>query len=169
MDTSLASLVPLQPQGTWLPLFCVHAIGGNVLSLRDLAQHLGPEQPFYALQSQGLNGQEKLPTSVAETAAYYIQEISTIQPNGPYFLAGQSSGGVIAFEIACQLSQAGHKVALLALIDTYPPQAIASKATSFKDKLKFHRQAIQHFGPQYILEQSQARFRREGNGWNAVH
>ena len=38
------------------PLFCIHAIWGNVLFYRNLAQYLLPDQPFYALQAQGLDG-----------------------------------------------------------------------------------------------------------------
>jgi aspartate racemase len=43
-----------------------------------------------------------------------------LQPDGPYFIGGRSSGGTIAFEMACQLKAAGEEVALLALLDTYP-------------------------------------------------
>jgi aspartate racemase len=54
-------------------------------------------------------------------AAHYIKEICALQPEGPYFLGGGSSGGVVAFEMAQQLHAQGQKVALLALIDTYLP------------------------------------------------
>jgi amino acid adenylation domain-containing protein len=53
---SWSSLVPIQPNGSRPPFFCVHAHGGNVLNFKDLARHLGPDQPFYGLQAQGLDG-----------------------------------------------------------------------------------------------------------------
>ena len=53
-------------------------------------------------------------------AEHYIKEMREVQPEGPYFLGGRSSGGTIAFEMACQLKAAGEEVALLALLDTYP-------------------------------------------------
>ena len=46
-------LVPLQASGAKPPLFCVHDISGNVVVLRQQAQPLGPEQPFYGQQYPG--------------------------------------------------------------------------------------------------------------------
>jgi acyl carrier protein len=48
-------VVPLQPRGSRRPFFCVHPIGGGVFCFRDLARHLGDEQPFYALQAELLH------------------------------------------------------------------------------------------------------------------
>jgi amino acid adenylation domain-containing protein len=115
-----SSLVPIQPVGSKPPFFCVHAKGGNVLEYYDLSKHLGPDQPFYGLQSQGLDNRSDLHTSIAEMAAHYIKEMRAIQPVGPYFIGGRSMGGMIAFEMANQLQAAGEEVGLLALLDTYP-------------------------------------------------
>ena len=156
-----ASLVPIQPQGSKPPFFCVHAVGGNVLSLRDLAHHLGTDQPFYALQSQGLNGKQKPPEQVEEMAGYYIDEIRTVQPEGPYYLGGQSSGGLIAFEMAQQLHAQGEQVVVLALIDTFDPNYDSLPITmSFRNRLSFHLQTIRQLGPSYLLEQTKYRWKR---------
>lgn len=119
-DTSRwSSLVPIQTEGARPPFFCVHAVGGNVLEYYNLAQHLGTDQPFYALQSRGLSG-EAPQTSIEEMATYYLKEIRQLQSEGPYFIGGRSLGGMIAFEMACQLRAGGQEVALLALLDSYP-------------------------------------------------
>jgi amino acid adenylation domain-containing protein len=115
-----SSLVVIQGQGKRTPFFCVHASGGNVLEYHDLARLLGPEQPFYGLQAKGLNGKEEPHTTIKEMAAHYIKEMREVQPEGPYLLGGRSSGGTIAFEMACQLNASGEEVALLALLDVYP-------------------------------------------------
>ncbi|WP_154640318.1 thioesterase domain-containing protein, partial [Serratia marcescens] len=47
--------------------------------------------------------------------------IREVQPQGPYHLAGYSSGGVLAYAIAEQLQSAGEAVAFLGLIDTLRP------------------------------------------------
>ena len=159
-QTTWSSLVPLQPEGSRPPLFCVHAVGGNVLSLRDLASHLGMDQPFYALQSQGLDGKRIPPTTIEEMAHYYIEELQTVQPKGPYFLAGQSSGGVIAFEMAQQLQAQGHAVIFLALIDTYEPGRKKTLEITRADRLAFHRQNLIQSGLPYLINQMQARGRR---------
>jgi thioesterase domain-containing protein/acyl carrier protein/NRPS condensation-like uncharacterized protein len=118
-----SSLVPLKPSGSKPPFFCVHGQQGNVLNLRELANALGSEQPFYGLQAKGLDGKQMPDLTIEEMAAHYLQEIRTIQPTGPYFLGGNSMGGTIAFEMAQQLQQQGEKVALLAMFDTFNKNA----------------------------------------------
>lgn len=115
-----SSLVVIQGQGKRTPFFCVHASGGNVLEYHDLARLLGPDQPFYGLQAKGLNGKDEPHTTIKEMAAHYIKEMREVQPEGPYLIGGRSSGGTIAFEMACQLNASGEAVALLALLDVYP-------------------------------------------------
>ncbi len=51
-------------------------------------------------------------------AAHYVSEIRKIQPQGPYFIGGQSFGGRIAIYMATILKAAGEEVALLVLFDT---------------------------------------------------
>jgi thioesterase domain-containing protein len=115
-----SSLVPIQPTGSKPPFFCVHAVGGNVLEYYALAQHLGADQPFYGLQSRGLDGKQSPHKRISDMAAHYLKEIREFQPAGPYFIGGRSLGGMIAFEMACQLREQGEEVGLLALLDTYP-------------------------------------------------
>jgi amino acid adenylation domain-containing protein len=115
-----SSLVPIQPSGFKPAFFCVHGVGGNVLNLRQLARHMSPDYPLYGLQAQGLDGKRPCASSLEEMASHYIREIRTVQPEGPYFLGGYSMGGLIAYEMAQQLSAKGEEVALVALLDTYP-------------------------------------------------
>ncbi|HEY9643327.1 MAG TPA: alpha/beta fold hydrolase, partial [Coleofasciculaceae cyanobacterium] len=127
-------LVPLQPKGSKPPFFCVHPIFGVVLPYHTLAQHMGLDQPFYGLQPLGMDGKPPH-TRIEEMAAYYIKAIRQIQPQGPYYLGGWSVGGLVAFEMAQQLRQVGHKVALLAVLDT--PAPIPTNQPSFWKGLKF--------------------------------
>ena len=113
------SLVTIQPGGVRPPLFCIHGESGHLLMYRSLAQYLGPDQPIYGLQPQGLDGKQAPLTRIEDMAARYIKEIQMIRPEGPYFLAGYCMGGTIAFEMAQQLSGQGQRVDLLALLDTY--------------------------------------------------
>ncbi|HET6913938.1 MAG TPA: amino acid adenylation domain-containing protein [Rhodanobacteraceae bacterium] len=116
-----ALLVPLQPRGSLPPLFCVHAVGGNVLGYKPLAEALGEDRPFYGIQAVGLDGVTPPLESLQAMAARYCAEIRSLQPQGPYFLAGRSMGGMIAYEIARQFQEQGERIALLALFDTYGP------------------------------------------------
>jgi amino acid adenylation domain-containing protein len=119
-----APLVAIQPNGSKPPLFCVPGAGGNVIYFFELARHLGQDQPFYALQAVGLDGESAPDTRIEDMAARYIREIQTIQPQGPYLLGGHSFGSGVAFEISQQLQQQGQEVALLAIFDTAAPAPV---------------------------------------------
>jgi acyl transferase domain-containing protein len=115
-------LVALQPLGWRWPFFCMHAESGEVLIYREFAQLLGADQPVYALQAQGLDGTRPPHTTIEAMATHYLDEIRTVQPEGPYFLGGFCLGAVISFEIAQQLHTRGEKVALLAALDASGPR-----------------------------------------------
>jgi thioesterase domain-containing protein/acyl carrier protein len=138
---SWSSLVPIQPDGSKPPLFCIHAVGGNVLTYVALSHHLGSDQPVYGLQAQGIDGKGAFHTSIEEMATHYVKEIRTFQPTGPYMLAGLSGGGVIAFEMAQQLVAQGQKVAVLAFFDTLSPKYIKDTGKAEKEYRKKHGQA----------------------------
>ena len=147
-------LVALQPQGSRPPLFCVHDLSGNVVVYRRLAECLGPEQPFYGLQYPG---QDRIPLevlSIEALAARYIAAIRHRQPSGPYHLSGFSIGGLIAFEMACQLVAAGERVALLALLDGWAPGFPAEGWAKLRDHLSelLHRNPLRW--PTYLRQRA---------------
>jgi oxalate---CoA ligase len=159
------SLVAIQPKGSRPPFFCMHPLTGNVLYLRDLARHLGPDQPFFALQPQGLDGRTGLHTRIEDMAAHYVKEIRAFLPEGPYFLGGHSFGGLIAYEVAQQLAAQGQRVALLALIDTFFPTGRDASApvthhipgaTFLLDRIRFHLENLLELKPRdaltYVIE-----------------
>jgi len=54
-------------------------------------------------------------------ARLYLEEISQVQPHGPYYLGGYCTGAVVAFEMAQQLRAAGETVACLVLMEPDKP------------------------------------------------
>lgn len=136
-------LVPIQPLGSRPPFFCIHGAGGNVLIYRELAQHLGTDQPFFGLQCQGLDGKLPILHNVEGMAATYTKEIRRSRPHGPYLIGGYCGGGTIALEVAQQLRAMGEEVALLALFDTsnwckIPPLSFWTKTYQYSERLVFH-------------------------------
>jgi amino acid adenylation domain-containing protein len=113
--------VPIRAGGSRPPLFCVHTIGGNLFHYFELARALPDDQPVIGLNAVGVGGGEPARTSVEAIAADCIAAMREQQPHGPYRIAGFSSGGTVAFEMAQQLRAAGEDIAFLGLLDTWAP------------------------------------------------
>ncbi len=122
-----SSLVPIKPEGTQPPLYLVHGAGLHVLMFQTLAANMDDDQPLYALQARGLNGEAEPFSRLEDIAAHYLMEIEEQNPNGPYRLAGYSFGGLIAFEMAKQLKAKGKEVEMLAMFDTIVRSAITGQ------------------------------------------
>ncbi|PTR00939.1 amino acid adenylation domain-containing protein [Mucilaginibacter yixingensis] len=116
------SLVNIKPKGTKMPIYIVHGAGLNVLLFNALAMNLDADQPVFGLQAKGLNGIDKPLDNMEEIAANYIAEIVAKNPDGPYALAGYSLGGIIAYEMARQMIEAGRDVRMVAMFDTHITQ-----------------------------------------------
>ena len=164
------SLVPIT-SGRRPPLFCMHAGAGTILFYYDLARELGPDQPVYALQAQGLYGRHPPHKRIEEMAAHYLHEIRTVQPSGPYSLAGFCFGAILAFEMAQQLRQQGEEVALLASFDGGRPRYETSLAghegkarepdqsalRSLASRISRHWRNFCRRGPAYLVEKVRGR------------
>ncbi len=121
------SLIPIQPAGSRPPVFGIPGVGGTVLVYNALARLLGPDQPFYGLQSRGLDGLEEPLTRIEDIAAEFLREIREVQPEGPYYLVGMCMGGVVAYEMAQQLHAAGQEIGLLGLLETWSPEMVSAR------------------------------------------
>jgi amino acid adenylation domain-containing protein/FkbH-like protein len=117
------SLVPIQPNGARPPLFLVHGAGGGMFwGYTNLARHLGDDQPVYAFRSRGLDGLPEF-ASIQEMATAYVANLRSFRPHGPYCLGGYCFGGNVAYEMARQLRATGETVAVLALLNSIPPDS----------------------------------------------
>ncbi|MBV6405295.1 MAG: amino acid adenylation domain-containing protein [Flavobacteriales bacterium] len=119
-------LAAIQPHGTRTPFFCVQGDEAHVY----LPKLLGADQPFYGFGHQGEDGQAIEHRSVEDIAAAYLKELRQAKPHGPYLLGGYSFGGIVAYEMARQLTTAGEEVPLLVLFDTYAPADGLQSATA---------------------------------------
>jgi phthiocerol/phenolphthiocerol synthesis type-I polyketide synthase E len=139
-------LVAIQPSGSRPPFFCMHGAGGTVLMYRDLSRHLGNDQPFYGLQSTGLDGNCAPLATIEEMAAVYVEEIRKVHPKGPYFIGGYCMGGTVALEVAQQIREQGETIALLALFDTLDwhkiPLTFWNRGSHSAQRFFFHAKSV---------------------------
>ena len=131
-------VVTIQAGSIHPPLFCIPGQTGSVLMFRTLAQSMGPDQPVYGLQPQGLDGKQPPLTRIEDMAANFVTQIQVVQPEGPYILIGYCMGGTIALEIAQQLRRQGKAAGLVAMLDTYNWSVL--KRTSLIDDFHFRAQ-----------------------------
>jgi phthiocerol/phenolphthiocerol synthesis type-I polyketide synthase E len=141
LSVAHSSLVKVQAGQSRPPFYCLPGNLGNVfIDLGHLSRHLGMDQTFYGLQD-GIGH----PSKVEKLAAHYVEEIRSTQPDGPYFLGGICSGGVIAFEIAQQLIRQGQHIAFLALVE--PAALPLPGARSYFDFIAEVWSRFTHLGP----------------------
>jgi pyochelin synthetase len=115
------NLIALNADKPGTPYFFIHPGGGQVHSYYDLSDRL--LRPSFAFAVTAADIEARRLASVEEMAARYLAQLVAIQPHGPYWIAGWSSGGCIAFELALQLEQRGERVASLVVIDCPSPLA----------------------------------------------
>jgi acetoacetyl-CoA synthetase len=100
-----------------VPLFLVHGIGGNIMELRPLAQSIDYPGAVIGIQPRGIEGESEPLDRIEAMASCYVEAIRSVQPDGPYLLAGYSLGGIVALEMARILLARGEPVRPLIMID----------------------------------------------------
>ena len=109
-------IMKLQEHGGRRPLFFFHGdLNGGGFYCRELARHLGPEQPVFAIHPLGLDDRP-VPATIEAMATEHLARMRELQPRGPYFLGGYCNGGLMAYEVACRLATAGEPVEPVVLI-----------------------------------------------------
>ena len=112
-----SALIEIQPNGNRPPLYIVPGIGGDSVALSSLARVLGPNQPFYGLQSRGLDGRERPQTNIEEIAATYIKAMNLVNASDSFVLCGLCWGSAVALEMAQQLAADNHAPKMLIVFD----------------------------------------------------
>jgi thioesterase domain-containing protein len=96
-----------------------------------LAQRLGNDQPFWGLTFRASDVEDfRVPYSIPEIAHCFTEAVREVQADGPYFLAGHCLSGLVAFEVATQLTAAGQSVQLLTLVEAENPAFAHNMSTA---------------------------------------
>lgn len=158
------SVVAIRPNGSRPPLFWLP--GGraiSALSFRETALLLGPDQPVYVFESRLPGRGEEYEPAPARAAAY-IECLRRIQPRGPYRIAGFCLGGLLAYEMACQLKASGERVSFLGLVNSYFPGYGNAPGSRLRFKLARAAYLMRQDGPASL---TLALLHRVGQKWMA--
>jgi thioesterase domain-containing protein len=119
-------LRPLSPSAQYTDstkpaLYCVHSLSGIATEFLSLAANLDPKVQVFGFQApRQCMRDPAFGASVTGLASMYADCISVAQPEGPVFLTGASAGGLIAHEMAVDLTRRGRQIGLLAILDAVP-------------------------------------------------
>jgi amino acid adenylation domain-containing protein len=115
---SPSQITTLRPGPSGRVLYLMHPLGGELIGYRELAR--ASRAPLRLLGVGWSGTAPAVGTPLPDIAAVHVDQIRTVQPDGPYLLAGWSFGGVLAYEVAQQLVAGGADLAFLGLIDANP-------------------------------------------------
>ncbi|MBV8846377.1 MAG: amino acid adenylation domain-containing protein [Bryobacterales bacterium] len=137
-DPAKSSIIPCRIGGSKPPIFAAppDVELEVLLAFRSLLRRLEPDQPMYAFAKLD---RDREWTSLEELAANYVKDLREFQPQGPYHLIGWSFGGMIVFEMACQLKAQNQAVGLLGLLDSGNLSLLRGRTR----RQRFHR-ALRH-------------------------
>jgi acyl transferase domain-containing protein/thioesterase domain-containing protein len=118
----LNNFIRYQPHGEKHPLVVIHGERAD----RFFPEFLGKDQPYYGYLHPGSDGEKISFRSVEEMVQSYLSQLISVRNSGPFYLAGYSFGGILAFEMAVQLKKLGIDVPFVLLFDTYACDRINS-------------------------------------------
>jgi thioesterase domain-containing protein len=133
-------IVRVRTGGNRPPVYAIPGIGGNVINLASIARALGPDQPFFALESPGLDGREPPLDSIDAIAERFACEVLTDAPR-EFTLLGHCWGAAVVAEMTRKLTARGHAPNGIALIN---PAAVlrASSPRYGQDGVSFLRSRL---------------------------
>jgi amino acid adenylation domain-containing protein len=118
--------------------FFLHEGSGDVQGYVTFA---GLMKGFNCWGIRSLTLRDYIPQNIElpDMARHYISVMKSIQPHGPYYIAGWSYGGTIIYEMANQLETAGEKVEVLLMIDSQFP--VTESRSGFSLDMEFTLEA----------------------------
>jgi len=127
IQTQFPELIHLNKVFSGRPVFWFHAGLGGVQLYHTIAEK--SQRPFYGIQARGWQTTRSPLRGIQAMAAYYVDIIRTVQPQGPYDLGGYSLGGIISYEISVQLQKLGQTVNTITMLDAFDTDIFKQEKT----------------------------------------
>ncbi|MSU97441.1 amino acid adenylation domain-containing protein, partial [Pseudomonas mandelii] len=132
--------ITVRADGTEPPVFFVPSGLADYSYAISLAQQLRVSCPIHVLPWSAIG--EPQPRSMEDMAERMIPLIQAIQPEGPYRIAGYSSGGILAYAIAHALMRKEASVEFLGFVDVPAPHKLLYKNRDIKQYFIEHVKAV---------------------------
>ncbi len=135
--------VPVRLGETAPVLFFVHADESSMLTLRHFLAPLGPDTGVLGLLPERVGHRFDRSRTVEDLAETMLRTVRETQPRGPYYVAGYSFGGLLAYELASRLRAADEEVAWLGMLDCQSPalgRESVRRALSMRERVARQRQ-----------------------------
>lgn len=100
-------------------LIFVHTGNTGSEAYLSLANQLEGFCSLAVLDQWNIYHQDDIKHGIPEIAKKYVEVLKKHHPHGPYYLGGWCYGGMIAYEMACQLTAQGEKVEQLFMFDAH--------------------------------------------------
>ncbi|MCU0289499.1 MAG: AMP-binding protein, partial [Acidobacteria bacterium] len=127
-------------------LFLFHVGTGEVDCYIELCKNIAENYNCWGLRADRLENLAPPDITIPGLAKNYIAIMKKVQPQGPYLLGGWCLGGVIAYEIAAQLEQAGEILTMLLLLDSpFPTGKVSIDNNDQKFNLQTEIEYIKDF------------------------
>jgi acyl-CoA synthetase (AMP-forming)/AMP-acid ligase II/thioesterase domain-containing protein/acyl carrier protein len=110
------SMVTLR-EGAGKPVFIVNGAGTPAATLLPLVREMKGDHPIVGLQAHGLEQRGRADRSIRAFAKRAVADITSLQPSGPYRVAGYSFGAFVAVEVAVLLRARGEHCEEVILLD----------------------------------------------------
>jgi len=124
----------LSARGTPI-LFFVQPWDSAMAALRHFARTLGSDYRVVGMLPERAGGRFDRSRTIEDLARPMLETVRENQPHGPYYIAGYSLGGLLAYEIAGRLRVAGEQVAWLGLLDASSP-ALVRRTFSVRERAR---------------------------------
>ncbi|TGX48678.1 amino acid adenylation domain-containing protein, partial [Sphingomonas gei] len=127
--------VSIRSSATQASIFFVPDGLGYYSYIFELAINMDTNTSIYALPWP--HHSDKQFNTIESMAVWMIEMIKQVQPRGPYYLSGYSSGGILAYAITDRLLDMGESVSFLALIDVISPSITVHSDGKIKDLVAY--------------------------------
>ena len=161
-QSASARIAPFRSSQSGTSLFVMHAVFGDVMYAHSFAQALTTDIAVYGVLPVPLDGAQRVPRGMPAIVDDYLQQLRSVQPKGPYLLAGYSFGGFVALEVAQRLLEMDEQVEYLALIDPNYDGHSAVAGETQSSRLRRHVRNVSISNAfRYVTHRLRATFERQ--------